>query len=232
MFTIEIAKLKIRIDNRFDFVQRHCNDYIVDSDIFDFSVSVSDREMLAEKNISTSSLSDGFIESVCIYRNIARELPKYNAFVLHSAAIENDGFAYCFAAKSGVGKTTHISLWREVYPNSKIINGDKPIVRFFDDHPYVCGTPWGGKENLQSNVIFPLRSICFLQRAEICNIEPIQPHTALTLILQQIYIDKTNADATLDLLNKLLNNTDLWSLRCNISSFAATLSFETMSKGI
>ena len=231
MFTIEIAKLRIQIYNKFDFVQHICKDYIVESNNYDFSVMVTDEEFIAEKNVSSPSMTDGFIESVCIYRCIACELPKYNAFVLHSAAIEKNGQAFCFAAKSGVGKTTHISLWKKNFVDCSIINGDKPIVRFFDEKPYVCGTPWGGKENLHTNQIVPMRAICFLSRSETNHIERVSVHESLNLILNQLYIDKTTAELTIVLLNKLLLSIDLWKLQCNVSDFAATLSYETMSKG-
>ncbi len=231
MFTIEIAKLRICIYNKYDFVMRICNDYITESVDCDFSVSISDEELDVERKSSSSSFSDGFVESVCIYRAIARELPKYDAFVLHSAAVEKNGEAFCFSAKSGVGKTTHVSLWNNNFPDCKIINGDKPIIRFFGNKPYVCGTPWGGKENLHTNIIVPLRAICFLNRAETNTISSITTHEALNLILNQLFFDHKNAEDTMVLLNKLLGSVNLWKLNCNISDFAAKLSYETMSRG-
>lgn len=232
MFTIEIAKIKIAINNKFDFVENNCKDYIVNTDCFDFSVNVTDDEFIAEKDLSGDIFSDGFIESVCIYRSIARELPKYDAFVLHCASIEKDGFAYCFTAKSGVGKTTHAMLWKKAFPDTSFINGDKPIIRFFNDKPYVCGTPWGGKENLHSNVMVPLRSLCFIERSINNAISRICSHDALKLVLHQIFIpdDVDLAYKTLDLLGKVLSNTSLWQLNCNTSDDAPLLSYEAMSK--
>ncbi len=233
MFTIEIAGIKIAINNRYDFVKNHCKDYIIETNDYDFTVEVSESEFIAERKASGSNLSDGFIESICIYRNIAKKLPDYDAFVLHCAAIEKGGFAYCFAAKSGVGKTTHVMLWKTAFDDVNIINGDKPIVRFFDGKPYVCGTPWGGKENFQSNIIVPVRSICFLSRAAENTITRLSIHESLSKILHQVFIpdDRASAEKTIDLIGCLLKNISLWSLGCNISQSAAILSYETMSNG-
>lgn len=212
---------------------RQCEDYIIQSNEYDFSVEVSEQEFKLERTASGNGFTDGFIESVCIYRNIAKQLPFYDAFVFHCAAVEKDGQAYCFAARSGVGKTTHISLWKKNFNDVEIINGDKPIVRFFNGKPFVCGTPWGGKENLHSNKIAPVRSICFLNRGSQNNIVRLSIEAALPKILLQTFIPKDNktADITIDLLGKLLKNVSLWCLECDISDSAAQLSYKTMSNG-
>ena len=76
-----------------------------------------------------------------------------------------------------------------------------------------------------------MQAICFLSRGKKNHIERISVHDSLNLILNQLYIDKTTAELTIGLLNKLLLSINLWSLQCNISDFAAKLSYETMSKG-
>ncbi len=232
MFIIKIADLKIAIENKNNFVAEICRNYFINSDDYDFKVSVSEKELENERSASGSEHSDGFIESVCIYRNIAKKLPDYDAFVMHCAAIEYEGHAYCFAAKSGTGKTTHIKLWRKTFGEKvHVINGDKPIMRFFDGKIFVCGTPWGGKENLNSNVIVPLKSVCFLNQSPENSISRISTHQALGKLLQQAFIPKesNSAIATVDLIGKMLADVPMWSLNCNISEEAAQLSFNAMS---
>lgn len=231
LFVIKIADLKIAIDNKYDFVYNICKNYIVDDVDYSFKVSVSVEEMEAERIASGTNNPDGYIESVCIYRNIALELPKYNAFVIHCAAIEVDGDAYCFAARSGTGKTTHIKLWRRTFGEKvHVINGDKPIMRFYDDKILVCGTPWGGKENLSSNVMIPLKSVCFIYQNPDNTIKRITPHEALGKLLKQVFIPKSTDDAskTIDLIGKMLERIPMWSLGCNISQEAALTSYNAM----
>lgn len=231
MFVIKIADLKIAIDNKYEFVKNVCRNYIIEDDDYQFAVSVTDKELADERIASGDNFNDGFIESICIYRNIALELPKFNAFVMHCASIEVDGRAYCFAAKSGTGKTTHIKLWRRTFGEKvHVINGDKPIMRFIDDVLYVCGTPWGGKENLNTNVMVPIGSVCFIHQSTVNAIKRITPHEALGKLLQQAFIskDQNNASLTVDLIGRMLEVTPMWSLGCNISTEAALTAHDSM----
>ncbi len=233
MFIIKLADISIGIDNRFEFTKEFCKDYIIETDQYDFKVSVNEEEILKQKNEIEVNAPDDFTESICIYRKIAQELPKYNAFVFHGASVEVNQKAYCFTAKSGTGKTTHISLWKKVFGDKvNIINGDKPIIRLIDNKFYVYGTPWSGKENLNRNVHFPLKSICFINQSKINSIEKLTSHQALNKILHQIYLpqNKIDLETTLDLLGRLLQQTDLYNLNCNISDEAAELSFNVMTK--
>ncbi len=235
MFNIQIADLVIAINNKYPFVEKVCANYITDRLDYDFSVSATEYELNAEKSISEIEFSDGYIESICIYRSIAKELPKYNAFVMHCAAIDYKGKAYCFSAKSGTGKTTHIKLWHKVFGDDVIpINGDKPIFRLIGDSIYVYGTPWSGKEDYNTNIKSPLNGLCFLQRAEKNSITSLPIYQALNLTIPQIYVpnDDNTLDKTLSLIDKMLSDTPLWILKCNISEDAARIAFNAMTNNV
>ena len=128
---IKIADFVIQIDNKYDFVFQQCRDYLTKEEPVDFCIFCTDEEIAEEKHVSEGDpFSLGYLESVCIYRKICLEMPKHDAFILHSAVIEKDSQGYAFLARSGVGKSTHISLWKKAYGDAvSIINGDKPIVR-------------------------------------------------------------------------------------------------------
>lgn len=235
MFTVRIAELNILIENKYDFVETVCKNYIVANKPEDFSVSVSDEEIKHEKELYNSDCSDSFAESVCIYRKIAERLPPYNAFVLHAAAISFNGNAYCFAAPSGTGKTTHILNWKKRFPDEvSVINGDKPIIRIFDKKAYVCGTPWSGKEDLNSNVILPLKGICFIERASNDKITRLDSKSSLNLVLKQIYIP-TKSDGlikTIDTVANVLHSADLWQLYCTPHESSATIAKDAMTNEV
>jgi hypothetical protein len=159
------------------------------------------------------------------------ELPGYDGFLLHGSVIDCGGKGIAFLARSGVGKTTHTMLWKQVYGERvRIINGDKPIVRFFDGVPYAYGTPWAGKENLQCNDRVPLIDICFIERSSDNQVLPIRPEECLAAVMQQILIpsDPMMASRTLTLLDGLLSTCRLWVIRCNISQDAAILAHDTI----
>ncbi len=232
MFNIKIADIVVSIDNKHSFIEKISKDYIVTNLTPDILVSVSESELEKEREFNTSS-SEAFIESVCIYRKIAQELPKYNAFVLHCAAIEYDNSSYCFLGKSGTGKTTHIRLWRSAIGDSVLpINGDKPIIRYINDEFYVCGTPWGGKEMLQRNVMIPLKGLCELSQDKENSISKLSKQKALGCLMSHVFIpnDKQHLENTFSLIAKIVDKIPMRHLNCNISEEAALISFNEMTK--
>lgn len=231
MLIIKIAELKIAINNKYDYILKQCTEYVCSGVEFDFEVSATEYDIEAERKAGNFDFDSGYLESICIYRAIAKELPKFNAFVMHGAAIEINGKAYCFTAKSGTGKTTHILLWKKLFGDRvTIINGDKPILRKFNDEFFVFGAPWCGKENLGNNVSAPLKGICFLEQAQDNFISPSSHHNALNKLLPQVFLmsDSGIIDQTISLIDKLINSVPTWNLKCNISEEAAVLSHRTM----
>lgn len=62
--------------------------------------------------------------------------------MVHSSAIKYNDKCYLFSADSGVGKSTHTSLWHKVYGDKvQIINDDKPIIRLENNKLIVYGSP-------------------------------------------------------------------------------------------
>ena len=185
----------------------------------DVVISINGLEARNEPGLSkqNSSLYSGYIASM--QRKIAEWLPLHDAFVLHSACFDVDGVGVAFAAHSGTGKTTHMLLWQKLLGDRMtIVNGDKPIVRFFDeeahsmsneqltisneqlgmsnsslqnDHSqliYAYGTPWNGKEHLGCNMRTPLKHICFIERAEQNSCQPMDRSDAINRIMNQVYM--------------------------------------------
>ena len=235
MFKIKIAELVIEIDNKYDFVKKQCIDYIVDDSLTaDFTVSASEEQIKTENESSESNFSNGYLESVCIYRNIAYILPKFNAFLFHAAVVCVDGQAYAFTAKSGVGKSTHIRLWQNLLGEKlSIINGDKPILRIKDDKVYAYGTPWCGKEGYNINTSAPLKAICFINRGSVDEITPFEKSEAAGKVIHQIIVPKNYEDivSILDMLDFTLKKVDVWKLKCTINISAAELSYNAMKGG-
>ena len=89
MFVIKLAGIRIRIENRFSFIERQCRDYLCEGEDAAFSVSVTPDEILEEQK--HGEFSDGYCESICVYRHICEILPSYNIFLMHSSVIEVDG---------------------------------------------------------------------------------------------------------------------------------------------
>ncbi len=224
MITIELAGIAIGVDNKYPHMERLSSEYITDR-APDFIVSASDSAIDEEERISGIKAPKGYFETVVLYREIARRLPDYDAFVFHSAVLNLFGRAYAFAARSGVGKTTHTRLWIEAFGDEvHYLNGDKPIIRFKDGVPYACGTPYKGKEGYGVREDVPLSGIAFLERSESNSAELIEPEDAVTCLVTQIYLpcDEPLAVAkTMMLADRLLSSLRIVKLKCNMDISAA-----------
>ena len=231
MFTVKLAGYTIRVDNRYDFVEKMCKQYIVETDTVDFTVSVSTEDMENEKLLSPEEFSEGYLESLAIYRHIGEEIGRLGGFIFHSAVIEYKGKAYAFAAKSGTGKSTHIRLWRRAFGDDVgIVNGDKPIFRFVGDELYAYGTPWCGKEGFHRNVGVPLGAVCFIERGESNSIEQLPKKEFTEYVFNQVYMptDPQAAMCTMQLIDRLLSSCKLWKIKCNMEPQAAEVAYNTI----
>ena len=94
-------------------------------------------------------------------------LLQHDACVIHAAALFFEGRAWLFAAESGIGKSTQLKNWMSLYQKDvRIINGDKPILRFMEDGKiYVYPSPWRGKENWgDDEIVAPLGGVILLKQ--------------------------------------------------------------------
>ena len=233
MFCIKIAGVVIGVNHRYELVRTLCREYEC-TDHPAVCVSVTDEEIGQEMAAYERDVAPDYAESVCIYRAICLRLPSFGAFLLHAAALECDGEAYAFAAPSGTGKSTHAAMWVKAFGDRvRIINGDKPIIRFMNDGVSICGAPWCGKEGLNSNVESPLRGLCFIERGETNSICALNSSAAVSYILPQLLMpgDEGGIDRLFALADKLLQKVPTYLLRCNISEDAARLAYEFMKNG-
>ncbi len=229
MFKIKIASLTVAIDNKHEHVEKLCRDFYSDEEPL-FTVGASEKEIEKERSMYDEPFSDGYLESVVVYRNIAEKLPFYDAVVFHGAVLGLDGVAYAFTARSGVGKTTHTRFWLERFKGAEYINGDKPIIRFIDGVPYAFGTPWRGKEGYGSNTCARLGAIAFLERAENNSACAVTSDEVAMKLMSQIYIPKAKEAAALALsvADRLLSSVRLVSLKCNLNPSSADVSLSAM----
>ncbi len=236
MFYIKIADLTIRVNNHLDYVRWLCQDYMVaPTDTPDMVIDITKEEVRKELEESDPTVTPAYVESICVYRAICKQLPtRFQAFLMHCAVIEYEGKGYAFAAKSGTGKSTHILLWQKKFGEGvRVVNGDKPIMRFGEDGKlYAYGTPWCGKEGLSTNTSVPLHAICFLERAPSNRIACIKADEAIKRIFHQILSaeDLQGIDALFSLLDRTLRSVPCYVLGCNISEEAAEIAYEGMKE--
>ena len=163
--------------------------------------------------------SPEILETAAVYRKIATEFLIYDTFVMHGSVVATQGAGYMFTAHSGVGKTTRTKLWLDHIPGSKVINGDKPLLRVTENTVYAYGTPWCGKENWNTNTSVPLRAIFLLERVrdgEDNSITELQFSEAFPVLYRQTFrpdLPKARRK-TLHLLLALSSKVKIYRLRC------------------
>lgn len=228
MALYRIADLIIEINPKYDYTPRMCAPYEIESGTPDMRICVREDEISAEQAPDVPH-SRGYLESLAIYRKIAEQMAAHQGFLAHGAVIALDGCAYMFCAPSGTGKTTHLRLWQALYPDTVVINGDKPLIRQKDGRMYAYGTPWAGKEGLQTNAGAVLCGICVLSRAQHNSITPIARDKVMAALAQHVYFPTDQSAAqTLSLLAELSRSVPVYSLCCNADADAARLSYQTL----
>lgn len=226
MFTARLARLNIRIDNKYDYILRQCEGYIVpETEKPDFCVCVTDEEIMRE---DTGGFEKGYLESLAVYRKIAERLITLNGFLLHGVILETSGVGVALLARSGTGKSTHAALWlRLLGDKCRIINGDKPLVRRIDGGFLAFGTPWAGKEGIQQNAEVPLRKVCFIERSEENSIEQTTKKSALERLCSQVYLPKNSPLmlTLIDTLDEFISECEFYIIRCNKDISAAEVAY-------
>ncbi len=239
--TYRIAELNIAVTSLYEDVHRLCADYLAPAAAPDFTAATTaadiafEREKSAREDalegIPPRSYSDGYLETLAVYRKIAETAPDYDTVLFHGSCVAVDGVGYLFTAKSGTGKSTHTRLWRELLgPRAVMVNDDKPLICVRDGFAVVFGTPWDGKHRLSTNTAVPLKALCILERAEENTIRRITAGEAYPMLLQQAYrpMDRMALNKTLTLIDRLAASVRLWRLGCNTEPEAAQVAFDAM----
>lgn len=239
MFHMMVAGLRIEVHHRYSYIEKQCADWeCPDTDGRpDIAAEAPEEEIQREMEFfqeqEHAEPSPGVCESICIYRSIARQLTSFSAFVMHGAAVELDGQAYVFAAKSGVGKTTHTRLWLEYFEGrAKYINGDKPIMRWIDGKLYACGTPWMGKERYGCQDKAPVRAFCFLEQAGENQIRRAKDGEIVERLFHQVLLpeEPEQQAAFMTMMDKMVRTIPFYILKCTISKEAVKLAYRTMKE--
>ncbi|SHK66066.1 hypothetical protein [Hespellia stercorisuis] len=242
---IKLAAHTIKVNAIYETTMEFCKEYLLPNDIcgcdFDLEITVEQKDIELERQKSESEdikecipirhFSDEYLETLAVYRQIAEQMVDYDTLLFHGSAIAVDGQGYLFTAKSGTGKSTHTRLWREYFGERAVmVNDDKPLLKITEDGVTIYGTPWDGKHRLSNNISVLLKAICILNRDETNHIEQVSGRKGYPLLLQQTYrsAEPLKLMRTLELLDRMIENTSIYSLGCNMRPEAAKVAYEGM----
>ncbi len=240
-FQIKIANHVIGLKPNYKDLAVLCREYITE-EIPEVWIEVTDSDILYEREKSAKEdvlegspvrqFSDGYLETLAVYRKITEYLLDYDILLFHGSVIAVDEKGYLFTAGSGIGKSTHTGLWREKFGDRAVmINDDKPLLSITEQGVTAWGTPWDGKHRLSTNASVLLKAVSVLHRDAVNHIEPIDSKQIYPFLLQQVYRPQKSVQMmkTLKLLDKLIQWIDFWALYCNMELEAADVAYEAMS---
>lgn len=217
---IKVAGCVIEAECIYNYFNLLSDNYRTDEPA-DFHVKISPEDIEEGKESfkahnTTEVPADKKIEVFALHKKVCELLLERDVFFMHGAAIAVNGEGFVFTAKSGTGKTTHILKWLRQCPDAIVVNGDKPFISV-SGLPMVCGTPWAGKEEMQTNTIVPLKAIIMLQRSEDNRFEKISPIEAFPRLLESVYFpdDEGKQKKTLALIQRLNPTVQYWRFYCN-----------------
>lgn len=232
----EIAELKVQMECCYPRTMRQSEPYCIKQieGKPDMKICIS-KEKIEEYAKEHRQLDEDGWEYMMTGSRFYHHLVDYDGMMLHASAVVADGYAYLFSADSGIGKSTHTSLWKQYLgERAFIINDDKPAIRKINGEYNVFGTPWSGKTDQNVNTKARLGGIAFLQRSPVNWIRRIEPDAAFLLLMRQT-IRKLKADQMdhfIQMIREMLCCIPVYELGCNMSEEAVRLSYETMRQGI
>ena len=107
----------------------------------------------------------------------------HDTLLIHASVVRHQGRAYAFTAKSGTGKSTHVSNWMRYIDGCDIMNDDNPIIRIIDGKPVLFGSPWSGKTPCYRNISAPLGGLMLIERDTTNFVKELSPIIAFSVVL-------------------------------------------------
>ena len=222
----EIAGLKVEMEPKYGRLTRQSASYrssgepvmAVWPDPYDEARVVMERPSGEER------------EYICCSASFCRGIVRHGRFFLHASAVVCEGEAFLFSASSGTGKSTHTALWCRLFPESYILNDDKPVLQPEMEKIIAWGTPFAGKTDLQVNRGIPLKGICFLRQGTENQIRRVTEAEALALMLNNTWRpgNREEMNLLLDMVEQVVTKINIYEMSCTREAEAAELSYKVM----
>ena len=200
-----------------------------------FTKDYSNVKICLKKGYTFQNLSTTDWEYLYTGFMFANRLTVLGGTVLHSSSISYKDNGIVFSADPGTGKSTHVSLWKKKFGDDLlIVNDDKPAIRFVNGKPYIYGTPWSGKTDLNLNIKKPLKAIVFIERGETNSIESMTITDSVLNLSRQLpnpFYDKEIGIKTVDFIKEIYERKiPVYRLKCTISEEAVEVVYNEIIK--
>lgn len=234
----EFAGITVEIDSLYKYIHKMCENYKSDNEA-KLVITITEEDIEKENKVDEENKDVVFppyyLETLAVYRKFLDYAYKENVFLFHSSSFMIDDSAFILTAPSGTGKSTHARYLSEVYKDRfKIINDDKPLIKYDGKDFWIYGTPWNGKHGLDTNTSCKLKGIFVLYQNKENVIEKLDSSTAFNYIYKQVHkpLIKEATSKILTMLIKMSSQVNTYLLGCTNSIDAAYVSKEKIEENM
>lgn len=150
---------------------------------------------------------------------------KKGMVALHSASLLYADKAWLFSGHSGMGKSTHTHLWKDLY-DITLINGDLNLLTFENGQAVIHGIPWCGTSGICSTETIPLGGIILLNQALTDKIEELTEDQKQLLVSQRLISPTWSVDLfeqNMEIVKNIVPRILVCKLLCTKEPNAATV---------
>ena len=231
-FKIKIADIVIEINAFNESTRKYCGDFLSDEQS-QYVITMSKEDLENEKHINEDGKVYASEEISALYRKIADLFIERNIVVFHGSSFKVNDYAFIVTARSGVGKSTHVNLLKQLLGNDlEYINDDKPLLEVNNDNLILYSSPWNGKERRGNNIKAPLKAIIFLSRGNNTYKQLNNSEEVYFKLLSQIYLprDKAKREHALKIIDILLKSVNFYEINVNKEIDSASMTYERIIK--
>ena len=231
-FKIKIANIVVEVNAFNESTKKYCSDFLCEEDS-NYVITMTREDLENEAHIQEDGKVYASEEISALYRKIANLFIERNIVVMHGSSFKVNDYAFIVTARSGVGKSTHVNLLRQLLGNEfSYINDDKPLLEVNDDNCMLYSSPWNGKERRGNNTSAPLKAIIFLNRGDNTYRKIDNKQEIYFKLLTQIYLptDKSKREKALKIIDVLLKRLNFYEINVNKELDSASMTYERIIK--
>ena len=179
------------------------------------------RVYLQREFLPYASIDTVFYSLFALERHLLTE----NGVILHCAMLRVGSEALLFSGPSGIGKSTHASLWQTHVPDAEIINGDRALLQWVDGQLMAHSWCVSGSSGICLNQSLPVRGIIFLRQELENGGAPLRDLGAVKRLVSQITVNHWNPQAVervWELAEQMARDAAIYEYGCNMQPEAVT----------
>lgn len=218
IYSLNLGGCLVRYAFRYPETATIFGKYLREYDGEDYDIRLAQEYMQECSWLVTEEVPEDWQEFFSLMLATSHFLLPTGRALFHGASFLWNDKAWILTAPSGTGKTTQLRNWRNLLRReTKIINGDKPVIICHDDGTVeAASSPWMGKERLgHPNLQAELGGIILLEQGDHNEITRMSPQeAAYALFIEFVSLPDTAGQIVCQgkILEQVLDHVPVWKL--------------------